>query len=954
MSKENNTIVVPLQVSAKQVQGAETVIDAMADFSKLPYSDGKRDYNTDRPFLGKSAMSEPFEDQKLTLAAGIHLHWVLPRALRTYHGIAKRPYAAPNRWLVTRADGERWLVESDYIAKATGLFNKNAVTVPSAEFGQPNSQSFAYLGRQIPEKWWKSETASAGSLQHHWPALSKDHHPMTAFGYGEVAFNTFYPNCRSAFGFYDPDPGENTTYTVIGWYESYGLQSFDVIQQVTLELQQAIASPAAHLHMWKQLFEAEAGKGGTKAQPPTWMSTLYASAPANWPSAVSKNVAYYESFRALLSEENLGNDQTGQQVTWQALLEAAGSQLMNQLTNHAIKVLLNYQFESDGSSSPTTSVYCATVSLGSSNVTPPAIQQVALGRQAHETFAAFIANQITGQNDDLQQIETTLREIFEGAKVQNDLLDIDQNVKEAIQERHFLPETGGLLWKVRKKHQPGEEISDTSQAADELLLSEDVAQLLNLLNTAQEAFDTASFSLAHQKFELYADWCKYMQCLYPPLGVSKDLPPDDKVSALLQWKATNIKFAQGEAGKTSANEEGELISASGLLGNKVLAAYQTLANRLLRNNVVTAIDSSPDGATTVGTAVYEIVSVPAPRYYSPTDPVALFALTGTASDGGEGSVNASFSDITPLEGLISFDADNLSGLIPTVVNHDSLQLMQWYAQLLPDVNLREDHEGYHQGYLQERYMLPADGFELELNDPMLYGTSFEYKGMTYAATQTSEHYVDILERFDAGDDETVADYVEKAITCLTSQKIVTQSLGGFRKGLLQYEQNIQIPIADPLGFANYREVIQLVAEVLGDEYVADPQNYNSFLPFSAGYLQLDQVQLIDQFGVTSGAAHVINELVLPNQGKDSAEYNRLVLQPRFSQPLRLNFRWLSAKPLDTDGTNAEMNSHPASSPICGWLLPNYLDESVFFYEADGTGLGGTDITGNWHPFQGTT
>ena len=44
-----------------------------------------------------------------------------------------------------------------------------------------------------------------------------------------------------------------------------------------------------------------------------------------------------------------------------------------------------------------------------------------------------------------------------------------------------------------------------------------------------------------------------------------------------------------------------------------------------------------------------------------------------------------------------------------------------------------------------------------------------------------------------------------------------------------------------------------------------------------------------------------------------------------------------------------MNAHPATSPVCGWLLSNHLQEGIFFYDQLGHPLGSltlaTDLSG---------
>ena len=74
----------------------------------------------------------------------------------------------------------------------------------------------------------------------------------------------------------------------------------------------------------------------------------------------------------------------------------------------------------------------------------------------------------------------------------------------------------------------------------------------------------------------------------------------------------------------------------------------------------------------------------------------------------------------------------------------------------------------------------------------------------------------------------------------------------------------------------------------------------------------------------------------------------MTLPPRLVQPARLNFRWLSASRDDQ-----EMNDHPATTPVCGWLLPNNLDDSLMIYDNRGRALGSIDEGARWRPAPGS-
>lgn len=56
----------------------------------------------------------------------------------------------------------------------------------------------------------------------------------------------------------------------------------------------------------------------------------------------------------------------------------------------------------------------------------------------------------------------------------------------------------------------------------------------------------------------------------------------------------------------------------------------------------------------------------------------------------------------------------------------------------------------------------------------------------------------------------------------------------------------------------------------------------------------------------------------------------------------MNFHWLSAA-----DDQVEHNEHPASSPICGWVLLNHMDKSLMIYDQLGKALGYIDREGEW-------
>jgi hypothetical protein len=219
----SSILMVPIHLDALLLTKDRPFVEARADFTRLPYSNGTRDVNPDIPYIGEAIVSSPFQNHNVYLTAGIHLHWALPDALtrgtRTQQGTVFP--AVPNRWLVTRSRRigtdppvieSEWVVESDYLYPDGADNPAGSINIPvDPDPARSKYAPFRYLGRKLPLDAW--------------PAA--DPHPeyldrLTAVGYGEPTFAAFYPNCHSVFGFYDPQyanaRADGLQYDVIGWY----------------------------------------------------------------------------------------------------------------------------------------------------------------------------------------------------------------------------------------------------------------------------------------------------------------------------------------------------------------------------------------------------------------------------------------------------------------------------------------------------------------------------------------------------------------------------------------------------------------------------------------------------------------------------------------------------------------------------------------------------------------
>ena len=181
---------------------------------------------------------------------------------------------------------------------------------------------------------------------------------------------------------------------------------------------------------------------------------------------------------------------------------------------------------------------------------------------------------------------------------------------------------------------------------------------------------------------------------------------------------------------------------------------------------------------------------------------------------------------------------------------------------------------------------------------------------------------------------------------------ISQALSGFNNALLMHHQTLQLPVTDPLGFEDYQTFASTVQGLIGTNTNLAPLPLNDFLPIRSGAMRLLSLRIIDTFGQfkTIDATNPVKAepLALPATAVTHTTATDVWLPPRFVQPVRLNFRWRSA----ATGSQ-ELNSHPESSPVCGWLLANHLDNSIAVYDQQGYAIGSIDQEAKWRAVPGS-
>lgn len=1012
----NNILLVPVHLDALVLDHDEMVVEATADFSRLPFCTGKRDVNPDIANISEEIVSPPFQNENLLLKKGIHLHWSLPDALTRARHNPDSPETqdfprVPNRWLVTRCNAagvveKEWLIESDYLfPPAKGRLTGSGVTVP---YRKDDAQPFRYMGRSLPL-----------------PAQGRDqgdYYPkLTAVGYGEPTFAALYPNCHSVFGFFDEEysgKNDDRQYYVTGWYsdpeqdvlvthvrDSLLFRRSDFTNIASLAAKIKAHSGAAHYYIYNQCSAATktqlASYNGVDDPPESLQQLLIDD--LNRILKLASDVYKQDRWAqikltpetlALLNRPPLGH-------AWvhanRRLLEEAfpdeirsRSPTLPRILRDSFKWTYVYL---DEQTFPSRIVCYARLVLGQGKLkAADGPTTVAIGNTGTEALSACLAQRLPG-NAPKRIVEDHLEALHLAPTLEHRQLDVAPKFVEGRHEKGFAAVSGGTLWTVQ-----AESATDVPARAGDrpapIKLPKELAGLLNTVNERQADYDRAWQQIESLRIQLFSDWYKYMLCAYPPEGTRDAYPDVDEVQKYVSSRAEALDQRIARAGTLALNETDAGVVASVVsprTGSRSLAA--ALAKAI--NELQTFLDSRK-------LTTYKLKQTSGPRYWRPTEPSIL--IDGTVADPSE----RHGKDGRPSDGLVMTNIVWLadSDLTETTVRkqlRDRIAriagsseknfatttwtgqpwnpfLLEWEVEVFPieyKSNIDPATGRYQEDFITANYQLVENDVDLSLRQGRGAWTLAAniYSGRSiltpHATTQLatqSEAYIEkkVLPQYlsetnqlrsSDGKDflashmkkirawyersllQTVANRDEDpTLTAFNAWEetqdpnSLSQSLSGFNEALLMHKQTLQLHVADPLGFKEYEPFANRISNSVNQSIYSAPEPLNDFNPIRSGMMKIHRLRLVDTFGQVKDLN--VQGIVSSVSLEDGTGDPLVNLPPRLMQPARVNFRWLSA-----DSDQQEMNDHPATTPICGWVLANHLDDSLMIYDNDGKALG---------------
>lgn len=297
----------------------------------------------------------------------------------------------------------------------------------------------------------------------------------------------------------------------------------------------------------------------------------------------------------------------------------------------------------------------------------------------------------------------------------------------------------------------------------------------------------------------------------------------------------------------------------------------------------------------------------------------------------------------------------------------------WEATYVPFEHSQDGAADYAAGYLTEQFQLDKREIELVFGKtaPQPAKGRVKLADSILLSSKVAEPLIEQLRRYLQHNDNPD---LQAIVQYLLDKPLLAQGLSGVNAGFITRAAGLQLNPFNPFydeestpaalvdSFDNTQYINSLthfVAWAAGEQTGQVPISQESLYNLMrAGYFSLSKLQLVDVFGRKRA-------LIDTEQFEDSKKVTvswqmqapdgvagKGYLAPRIAQPSRLLFRWLSAA-----NDEVQMNPVPSTSPLCGWIVPNYLENALMLFTGTGEVLGSLGVFGaqqtvTWHSAPG--
>jgi hypothetical protein len=213
-----------------------------------------------------------------------------------------------------------------------------------------------------------------------------------------------------------------------------------------------------------------------------------------------------------------------------------------------------------------------------------------------------------------------------------------------------------------------------------------------------------------------------------------------------------------------------------------------------------------------------------------------------------------------------------------------------------------------------------------------------YSGTTLLAPSAGWQFGERLRTYNLAHDNSKLKEFQTAVSLMN---ILCQSLGGLTEQLLMRKARLELSPLEP-GNEKKGPRLSPICDQVEDIDWLSPLIDKPFFPLRAGHFRLERLWIIDAFGQLlkleeENQASVARPLLA---GSLTGFDGHIRLEPRLAQPARLFVQWPPADLWDpVNPKDRLLQDDEAFDPVCGWILPNFLDRGLMIYDARGNALG---------------
>lgn len=863
---------------------------------------------------------------------GIHLHWVLPKSFR--HGIYNEKNntwdypLVPNRWLVVRSDSQlnlkSWVVESDYIDE-------------SAENGFNWIKNTQVKSDPITHKFDTIKVGKVWSIED-WEEQPKNNMFLTIMAPGNPEFAASYLHCKDVFGLHDPmedllKKEDTFSYRVYGWFSDATKNPLAAIK-TEKDFRNKLEEFA-----WTNGFFNDVKEVVQENDIPNGILCHSMIHKVEWNSGINTNVPPLSDM-----EISIGNSTS----------EAVAAMLKNNISGNNLtmpkQLLASYQY------------HCLKDSGLQDNWTSTIEQQRHLAGFTTSPGGTLWA--IEPKEDERSLISSKKQEDEKSQKEKNKLRPFKENISKKLE----------YLNKLQVEYDKEYECLKSQQAQ---------LYALKYKETLLKETDTEVLDVEKKKND-------FKLTIIKKITIIENLKL--RVSALKSEKI-NVSDKEKKSGLLINTHEGEIISCLKEL-SKMLLIDPDLNNFYLKEIskpsfyepkdpviVIEGLNPSEKYIYNKNTIcrtlkqLAEKITIPIKdkNYEINTTDIINGPPSFLQSNGFPDEISGLFMEslffdsnvvnliVAKLSSLSNISAEEIQSIVEdflkteykealskgdntksiftrqdenAVILPESFSSCAWKQPWVPlymewEIKWHKTYEGSNDFSSEEVFKNWKFNVSKSLTDFQCALTSDDFSLFsTYAGRTILTH--DLVNLVPELSDKLNVDLF-KPLTPMSQQ------LSGFGNQLIMRANAVELPILDK----NFEtDPICLSIE---DEYKWHPMpDSKEFFPLRGGLFSFNSLRVVDTFGQvvevidefeTKANPETYRSAALPLYSKEDDKDKKFILPPRFVQPTRLAFNWLSA-----NHEKRITDSDPITNPVFGWLLYNQFNKSIIFYNSEGIEL----------------